>query len=93
MPVIKNSIHIGDLVEHTKDMSSFEERKKNGIITWRSPTLHTYEGSALGGFYDIAMRYGLNQSDEMYMACFLYRVYWPDGTETVELGDDLTLVT
>ena len=66
-----------------------QEGKKNGIIIWRSTTLHTYEGAPLGGFYDIGLRYGGIQSDESYKACFLYRVYWPDGTETVELGDEL----
>ena len=87
MPTIEKPIYIGDLVELTN-----EKGKKNGIIVWRSPTLHTYEGTPLGGFYDIGLRYGGIQSDDSYKACFLYRVYWPDGTETVELGDELTTV-
>ena len=85
---MERTFYIGDLVELMN-----AKNKKNGIITWRSPTLHTYEGNPLGGFYDITMRYGGIQYDDGYKACFLYRVYWPDGTETVELGDDLIPIT
>ena len=86
---------VGDLVNH---ISSNVTIRKNGIIIKidmgreMEPTLHTYEGTPLGGFYDIGLRYGGIQSDDSYKACFLYRVYWPDGTETVELGDELTTV-
>ena len=84
MPTIKNQIEIGDLVELMRRAGG---SKSNGIIVWRSPTLYTYHGEPLGGFYDVNY-YG----DLTAHACYLYKVYWPDGSETMELGDELNVL-
>ena len=80
-PTIKNQIEIGDLVEL---MGHDWDSKSNGIVVWRSLTLYTYHGRPLGGFYDV------NYYEDMTAhACYLYKIYWPDGSETMELGDEL----
>jgi len=89
MPMIKNQIHIGDLVElmNCYKEGSNGKSKSNGIVIWRSPTLYTYNKEPLGGFYDVNY-YG----DTTARACYLYKVYWPDGSETMELGDELNVL-
>ena len=90
MPTIKNQIHIGDLVKLTNSAAHGRENKSNGIVIWRSPTLYTYNKEPLGGFYDVSY-YG-DHGDTDACACYLYKVYWPGGSETMELGDELNVL-
>jgi hypothetical protein len=76
------TIYVGMLV----NLNDVKGHRKNGIVTWKSLTMHTYEGEPKGSLFDMDSIFPGEVNEK---ACFLYRVYWPNGDETMELGDEL----